>query len=188
MEQRTKRYLSGEEYLMIERAASYKSEFYHGEMFALAGASFNHNVISLNLVHLLHKFLQKRKCTIFHSDMRLYIPTSSLYTYPDVMLSCGKIEFLDNAQDTILNPILIAEVLSPSTENYDRTVKFDFYRAIPTLQDYLLISQDKIKIEGYNRTGEKSWNFIEYDENNNTVLLSCLNKQFNINELFINLL
>ena len=120
-----KSFITPEEYLKIERQAEYKSEYFAGEMFAMAGAAERHNLICMNIYGLLHQQLRQRPCRAYPSEMRVSVSASGLYTYPDVVALCGEPKFLDDHRDTLLNPALIVEVLSPSTEAYDRGRKFE---------------------------------------------------------------
>ncbi len=148
-------YYTPEEYLSLERTAAYKSEYLAGEIFAMAGASLRHNIIAANLVRLLGNAFQGRPCLAVASDMRVRVAASGLYTYPDVVAVCGKPKFADADvhQDTLLNPTVIFEILSPSTENYDRGKKFTHYQQIPTLTDYVLVTQDEPRVEHFARQG-----------------------------------
>jgi Uma2 family endonuclease len=140
-------YYSPEEYLRLEREANYKSEYFQGEIFAMAGASFNHNIINENCSVLIGSYLKKKPCQSFSRDMKLHIPANTLYTYPDLMVVCGDKKFLDDGKDVILNPVIIIEILSKSTEAYDRGEKFALYRSIPSLREYVLISSTSIRAE-----------------------------------------
>lgn len=137
-----------EEYLALERAAGYKSQYYRGEIFAMAGASEPHNRILTNLIVAIHGALRGRDCVIYPSDMRVKCPTG-LMTYPDVSIVCGQREFDDEHRDTLLNPMVIVEILSPSTEAYDRGKKFRHYRNILSLREYVLIAQDQVCVEKF---------------------------------------
>ena len=139
-----KTFLTPEQYLEIERAAEFKSEYYQGEMFAMAGAVRVHNLLAVNATREISEQLRKRPCETYSNDMRVHVPTTGLYTYPDVVVLCGKPAYLDHNQDTLLNPTVIVEVLSPSTEAYDRGRKFEHYRTIGSLRQYLLISSDRV--------------------------------------------
>jgi Uma2 family endonuclease len=150
-------FLTPEEYLERERRAETKSEYYGGEMFAMAGASFAHSVIITNLARDLGSLLRQAPCTVHTADLRLAIGGSGLYTYPDVMVICGKPAVIDAHLDTVTNPIVVIEVLSPSTEGYDRGRKFESYRAIPSLKEYLTVSQDKIHVEIHTRQTDDTW-------------------------------
>ena len=156
-----KPFLSPQEYLAMERQAETKSEYYAGEVFALAGASRKHNTIVPNLAYLFVGQLKGRSCEIYNSDMRVKISATGLYTYPDLAIVCGKPRFDDDQEDTLLNPTVIVEVLSRSTEAYDRGEKFAMYRALESMTDYLLIAQDIARLEHYARQPDGSWRFLE---------------------------
>jgi Uma2 family endonuclease len=169
MSSQPKTYLTPEEYLAIERKADTKSEFFNGEMFplrgmgkahdafAMVGASRKHNIIAANIIVTLGQQLRDKPCELYPSDMRVRVPATGLYTYPDVVVACGEPNFEDNYFDTLLNPTLIVEVLSPSTASYDRTRKFGHYRKIESLAEYLLVAQDEYKIEQYVKQPDERW-------------------------------
>jgi Uma2 family endonuclease len=150
-------FLTPQEYLERERAADTKSEYYGGEMFAMAGASFAHVTIVANLLVELGSNLKQKPCRVYPNDLRLAIGAAGLYTYPDVMVICGKPVFADAHLDTVTNPVLVIEVLSPSTEGYDRGRKFESYRAIPSLMEYLTVSQHSVHIEIHTRQADSTW-------------------------------
>lgn len=152
-----KKRLTAEEYLEFERNSEIKHEFYNGRIYAMAGAKRNHNKIALNIGSEIRTHLKGRKCEAYPSDMRIYIPRFGLYTYPDVSVVCGKPEFQDAVLDTLLNPVLLIEILSDSTESYDRGKKFQHYRSIESLQEYVLVSQNEARIEKYIRQGDGFW-------------------------------
>ena len=141
--------LTPEEYLARERRAETKSEYLRGEVFAMAGASRAHNLIASNAAGELRQQLRDRPCEVYPSDMRVKVSPSGLYTYPDVTVVCGEPQFEDAEVDTLLNPKVLVEVLSPSTADYDRGGKFTHYRRLPSLQEYVLISQDRPLVEHY---------------------------------------
>jgi Uma2 family endonuclease len=150
-----------ESYLAFERESDTRHEYLAGEIFAMTGASENHNLITGNTLASLHTQLRRTPCRIYPSDMRLKVPAAGLYTYPDVTVVCGEPQFdEDEVPDTLLNPTVLIEVLSPSTENYDRGKKFQHYRTLESLQEYLLISQESARIEHYVRQGEQ-WLFSD---------------------------
>jgi Uma2 family endonuclease len=153
--------LSAAEYLAIERAAEFKSEFFDGEMFAMAGGSPMHSMIATNLASEVRSRLKGRPCVPFNSDLRLKIIATGLYTYPDLSVVCGPLEFADGQDDVIVNPTLLAEVLSDSTESYDRGKKFEHYRRIPTLREYLLVSQREPRLEQFVRGEAGEWRLRE---------------------------
>jgi len=152
-----KTYITPEQYLEWERHAEFKSEYYGGEIFAMAGASEAHNLIAGNIFALLWTQMRGRPCKTYASDMRVQVPRTNLYTYPDVTVVCGPVQFSDTKQDSVRNPSVIFEVLSPSTEDYDRGEKFALYRNCPTLSDYLLVSQERMRVEHHHRLGDGTW-------------------------------
>jgi Uma2 family endonuclease len=152
-----KTFLTPEEYLEAEREAEYKSEYYEGEIFAMAGAGEAHNVLVGNLVADLHQQLRSHPCRVYPSDMRVRVSATGLYTYPDVVVVCGERRFLDERRDTLLNPSLLVEVLSPSTEAFDRGRKFEHYRSIESLNEYLLVASDRVHVDLYTRQPDGRW-------------------------------
>jgi Uma2 family endonuclease len=150
-----KQYYTPEEYLELEATADYKSEYIGGQIIAMAGASINHNRISLNLSSGLNFAFRNQNYEVFMGDMRLWIPQKLIYTYPDVIIIADEPEFFNNRTDTITNPQVVIEVLSQSTKGYDREDKFAAYRTIPTFQEYLLIDQNRIHVEQFSKTGKK---------------------------------
>jgi Uma2 family endonuclease len=150
-------YITAEEYLHRERKAEFRSEYFRGEMFAMAGASANHNLIVLNAGSSLREQLKKKPCRVYPSDLRLRIEATGLYTYPDLSVVCGEPQLESDAGDVLLNPVVLVEVLSDSTEAYDRGKKFEHYRTIPSLMHYLLIAQDRHSIDCFSRMPGDSW-------------------------------
>lgn len=146
--------LTPKEYLDFERKSEIKHEYYNGDIFDMSGASREHNIIAMNVGSEIRQQLKGKNCESYPSDMRVFVPTTGLFTYPDVVVVCGEPQFQDKEFDTLLNPTLLVEVLSPSTEGYDRGKKFAHYRSIESLQEYLLIAQDEHHIERYVRQGE----------------------------------
>jgi len=146
-----KTFLTPEQYLEIERKAEFKSEYYNGEMFAMAGAKENHNTLVTTLVGLFYSQLRSCPCRVFSNDMRVQVSATGLYTYPDVIGVCGERRFLDEQRDTLLNPNLLIEVLSPTTEAYDRGRKFQLYQSIDSFTEYLLVSSDRVHVERFTR-------------------------------------
>jgi Uma2 family endonuclease len=144
------------EYLAFERAAELRHEFIGGRVSAMAGACERHNQLTSALNFLLYGQLVERDCQVFQSDMRVQV-SERVYFYPDVVVVCGEAHYRDAHRDTLLNPAVVFEVLSPSTEDYDRGTKFTHYRAIPTLQDYVLVSQQQMKIEHATRRPDDTW-------------------------------
>lgn len=156
--------LSPQQYLALERQALNKSEYYNGEVFAFAGASETYNLIVVNVLALFHQQLKSKPGKVYPSDMRVKVSQTGLYTYPDVTVVCGEAEVEDAFLDTLLNPTLIVEVLSPSTEKDDRIVKFAHYRRLPTVTEYILIAQDSVRLEQYVRQIDGRWLLSEYSD------------------------
>ncbi len=151
-----KRYTPAE-YLVLERAAEYRSQYFNGEIFAMAGASREHCRVSSNLIIESGRQLRDTPCEVFGSDLRVKVSPTGLYTYPDVIIACGELQFDDQVADTLLNPRVIFEVLSEATEAYDRGKKFDHYRQVPSLSEYLLVSQAEPLVERFVRQPDDSW-------------------------------
>ena len=149
--------LSPEEYLALERKAEVRSEYIDGDMVAMSGGSREHNLIVTNFISELRPLLKGQPCEVYPSNMRVKVSGTGLYTYPDVVVVCGEPEFEDANVDTLMNPILVVEVLSDSTEAYDRGPKFGHYRKVESLTEYLLVSQDKYRIEQFIRQPQGPW-------------------------------
>jgi Uma2 family endonuclease len=156
--------MSPEEYLRIERAAEWKSEYLDGEMFARAASSARHVLVAGNLVGELGNHLRASPCIVATADLRVATDRKRHYTYPDVVVICDPPQFVDERRDTVTNPTLIAEVLSESTEKYDRGAKFERYRTVLTLSEYLLVSQDRVHIELYTRQPHGEWVLREWND------------------------
>jgi Uma2 family endonuclease len=153
--------LTEAEYLEIERRAEFKSEFLDGEMFAMSGGTLPHGLIASNLSRAIGNQLEGSPCVVYGSDVRVKIPAAGLYTYPDVSVACGENQVEDEHNDTLLNPTVIVEVLSDSSAAYDRGQKFEFYRQLPSLREYLLVSQYRPHIEHYVRQDSGAWLLCE---------------------------
>ena len=162
MSAQAKRKLTATEYLAIERKAEFKSDFFNGEMFAMAGASRWHNTIKDNLIVEIGSRMKGSGCRTYSSDQRVLIDDTGLYCYPDIVLQCGQPECLDDSVDVLLNPTAIIEVLSPSTFRYDRVVKFRHYRALPSLQEYILVEQEEAAVDRYCRQADGSWAMVSF--------------------------
>lgn len=157
MQPQTLALLSAEDYLKRERAAEFRSEYHAGQVIAMAGASRTHNRIVTNISASLHQQLQDRPCNNYSSDLRVAIQNGRRYVYPDIVVTCGPEEFTDDYQDSLVNPLVIIEVLSTATEAYDRGTKFLYYQAIPSLKEYLLVSQEPRCLESYRKQDDGSW-------------------------------
>lgn len=152
---------SEEEYLRLENKAFEKSEFFQGKIIMMAGASLNHNFINDNVVGLIHPFLKGKSCKSCSSDQRIHIPSNSLYTYPDIMIVCGPQKYAEHDRNTIVNPSVIVEILSPSTMDYDRGRKFRLYRDIESLQEFVLIDSMSIAAEVFRRNADSQWTLAD---------------------------
>mgnify|MGYP005850830483 CR=1 FL=1 len=176
-----------DEYLELEVESETRSEYRDGEIVPMAGGTPDHNDIASNLVALLKAALKAKPYRVFILDQRLWIPSANLYTYPDVMVLSKPLELQTGRKDTVMNPCFIAEVLSKSTQNYDRSEKFIAYRSIPTFREYLLIDQYRVYIEHYVQTAAHQWLFSEYDDPTVTLTLSTIDTQIQIADLYENI-
>ncbi|HAS52531.1 MAG TPA: hypothetical protein DCS21_12640 [Gammaproteobacteria bacterium] len=172
-----------EEYLALERQADYKSEYVNGSIFAMAGASREHNQIAFNIAGELHHQLKNRPCLAYVNDLRVKVNATGLYTYPDMVALCSEPDFEDAGMDTLLNPSVIIEILSPSTEAYDRGDKFAHYRRLPSLMEYVLIAQDKVRVEHYQRQ-DQQWMLTEMDHLDNTLCLTSIHCELPLCEIY----
>lgn len=176
--------LTPEEYLAIERQAEYKSEYYKGEVFAMSGASREHNLIVGNVFAALHRQLRNRPCEVYPSDMRVKVSPTGLYTYPDVVVICGQPEFEDDWVDTLLNPTVIVEVLSETTEGYDRGKKFEHYRTLDSLSDYILIAPDKYHVEHFVRQPDNRWVLSETNNLHDVIHIASIECDLALEEIY----
>jgi Uma2 family endonuclease len=172
-----------QQYLALERKADFKSEFLKGFIVAMAGATKTHNQIAGNLYRKIGDQFEERACTVYISDMRVLITRTGLYTYPDVVAVCGEAHFEDDQVDTLLNPSMIVEVLSDSTERYDRGRKFGHYRQLPSLKEYVLVAQDQVLVERYTRQGE-NWLLTDYRSLNDTLYLASIDCAIPLREIY----
>jgi len=179
--------LTPEQYLASERTGDQKHEYYRGEVFAMVGASFEHVGIVSNLVISLGNQLQGRPCRVFSSDLRVKVSQTGLYTYPDVGVVCDEPQFDDAYGDTLLNPRVIIEVLSASTEGYDRGKKFAHYRTIESLTEYLLIGQDQPRVEQYIRQPNHDWLLHEATEPAETIHLPSVECDLKLSDVYTNI-
>ena len=182
-----KSYIPPEDYLEIERAAEYKSEYLNGEMWAMSGATESHTIIVSNLIASVHTQFKGRPCRVYGTDMRVQVDITGLYTYPDVTLICGERRFLDDRRDTLLNPLVIIEVLSPSTADYDRGAKFAHYRQLASLQEYLLVAQDERHVMHYLRQPDNRWLLEEFRSQDDAIDLPSVTCRLSMNEVYENI-
>ena len=176
--------ITPEEYLAAERQADFKSEFFAGEVFAMAGASYAHNLIVANVIAELRQQLKRQSCTVVPSDLRLWIESAAYYLYPDVTVVCGEPEFTDEHIDTLVNPRLIVEVLSKSTKDFDRGEKFTLYRSLPSFAEYVLIAQDRHHVEHFARQADGRWLLTDIDRMAETISLESIDGQLALTEIY----
>ncbi|MEM7557080.1 MAG: Uma2 family endonuclease [Cyanobacteria bacterium P01_A01_bin.84] len=181
--QETKLY-TPEEYLEYEINSEERHEYIDGEVICVSGGTPNHNQIALNFSGTLNFALKRQPYRVFITDQRVWIPKRRIYTYPDVMVVGGELQLQEGRKDTVINPLMIAEVLSSSTRNYDKDKKFSAYRTIPTFQEYLLIDQYTMQIEQYFKTGQNSWTFSEYSAANETVSLNSISFEITLVDIY----
>lgn len=172
-----------EEYITLERKATLKSEYLSGEILAMSGASLAHTLITVDITTELNIQLKGKECKVVSNDLRVKTTPDTSYFYPDVVVFCGEPEFEDETFDTLLNPVVIIEVLSPSTEIYDRTEKFEYYKQITTLQEYILVSQDKIKVE-HHQLQNMQWKLKEFHALQGTFALSSIGCELSLNDVY----
>jgi Uma2 family endonuclease len=177
-------FISQEDYLKTERLATEKHEYFKGEIFAMSGASRFHNRISINLTLGIGGFLKGKLCKPYGSDLRVHVAENTLYTYPDLTIVCGKEEYLDDVFDTLVNPKVLIEILSPSTKDYDRGSKFTLYRGIASLEEYILVDSENIYIERFYKTIEGKWTLSEYKTISETLEISSIEFNLPLSEIY----
>lgn len=177
-------YVSPEDYLLKERVSEVKHEYYKGEVFAMSGASWEHNVIAKNVNTLVLPFLKGKPCDMFGSDLRIHIPENTLYTYPDFSIICGKPETTDKEEDTIVKPSALIEILSKSTRDYDRGTKFNLYRNIQTLQEYILIDSTKISVEVFKKQEDGKWLLSEFKQVSDSFVISTIGLTLQLSDVY----
>jgi Uma2 family endonuclease len=185
MASQRKNLVSPEEYLAIERKSEIKHEYFAGEMFAMAGASRRHNRIVTNLVATLDNQLRSRPCNVYSNDMRVKVRSTGLFTYPGVVVTCGEERFADEEDDVLLNPVVIIEVLSDSTEAYDRGKKFENYQNVESLKEYLLVSQHSRRVEQFVRQDSKNWVYSEIHEPGESIKLQSIECELSLEDIYL---
>lgn len=173
-----------EEYLAIDRQSEQKNQYFDGEIFVMTGASRRHNLISVNAASSLNTQLADRECEVYASNMRVKVNPTGLYTYPDVVVVCDPPQFEDKEIDTLLNPIVIIEVLSKTTEGYDRGDKFEHYRSIESLSEVVLIAQDKHHVEHYRRQKDSQWLLSETNSLQDKIMLRSINCELSLSNIY----
>ncbi len=177
-----KAYYTKEEYLEMESAAEYKSEYYNGEIFAMAGGSPSHSIICVNLIRRIAESVENKDCTLFESNMKLEL--ADAYVYPDLTVVCGDINLSENKSDIITNPVLIIEVLSPGTESFDRGRKFEYYRMIKSLKEYVLVSQENVMIESFYKQNENSWLYTVAKGLEETIFIRAVDYELDLKDVY----
>ncbi|MEG4801679.1 Uma2 family endonuclease [Microcoleus sp. ARI1-B5] len=177
-------YYSTEEYLMLEEGAEFRSEYQDGKIIPMTGGTPNHNQIAGNFYGALNLATKGQPYRVFINDLRLWIPSKRVYTYPDVMLVAGKLEFAEGRKDTITNAVMVAEVLSESTADYDRGGKFKLFRSIPSFREYVLIDQYEMHVEQFCKTDDNKWVLSEYDGADAVLVLSSVQFEMSLGEMY----
>ena len=187
MSAQPKQFLSPEEYLAIEREGEERHEYFDGEMFLMRGGTEEHALIGANALGELHGQMKRTNCRVYSNDFRVFIPRTGLYTYPDALVVCGETMLVDDGKrDTLLNPTLIVEVLSSSTESYDRGNKFAHYRTIDSLAEYVLVSQTQPRIESFTKLADGRWIYNIADSLDATIELASINGRLALTDVFAN--
>jgi Uma2 family endonuclease len=176
--------LSAAEYLARERASEFRNEFYRGEMFAMSGASWEHTLIKDNLAREAGIQLKAGACQVVTSDLRVKVDASGLYTYPDIVIVCESPQFEDQVMDTLLNPRVIVEVLSDSTEKYDRGLKFGHYRQLPALREYVMVAQDRPLVERFVRQNDDTWVLAAFSDLAQTFAFASVGVQVPLADIY----
>ena len=177
--------MTEDEYLALEDRAEEKHEFINGEMVAMAGVTLTHNVITVNLAGELVRLLKGQRCIVLANNQRVNVDATSLYTYPDVIVVCGRARYAPKSRITITNPLVLIEVLSESTEAYDRGAKFAHYRLLPSLQAYVLVAQHPRRVEVFQRMPEGGWLLNEAEQG--AIRIPCLDVALDLDEVYRNL-
>jgi Uma2 family endonuclease len=173
-----------EEYLEKERASDTKHEYYRGEIFAMSGTLIPHNVIFSNVFRDVSGFLKGRSCRPFGSDLRVHIPQNTLFTYPDISIVCGNPETRNNDQFNLLNPVVIIEILSRSTQSYDRGKKFSLYKDIPSLKEYILIDSLTVKVEAWSIAADGYWTLNEYENVKDSFIIQTTDQLLLLSDIY----
>ncbi len=176
--------MSEAEYLLFEERSEERHEFYQGEVFAMAGGSINHARVIMNASSEIRERLKGNDCEVFGSDLRIQIKANGLYTYPDLSIVSGDIKRFKDRNDTITNPVVLIEVLSPGTAEYDRGQKFEFYREIPSLQEYILIYSTRVMIERFSRTPTGQWLLTDYKSRDAILHIESIGEFISVDDLY----
>lgn len=172
------------EYLVEERAAEYKHEYYQGQVTAMSGASLEHNQILVNLILEIGTALKDKSCSILPSEMRVTVPSGDVFMYPDAVIYCGEPELMDDHFDTLLNPVVIFEILSPSTAAHDRKAKFALYKQIPSFKEYVLIDSTRVSVEVSHRQADGSWKQEAGWDPEGFLSIESINKKLSLKDVY----
>jgi Uma2 family endonuclease len=186
MSTQAKTFYAPVEYLELERKAEYKSEYCNGEIFAMSGAGRNHDAIAMRLYGIVDQHLRGKKCRAHSADMRVLVAQGGLYTYPDLSATCEEAQYADSGADTLLNPTLVVEILSPSTEGYDRGKKARLYRDMPSLKELLLVAQDGYEVELHRRQPDGAWTINNAVGLDGSIELTSIGCTLRLGELYEN--
>lgn len=178
------RFMTVEEYLEMEDASQEKHEYYGGEVFAMAGAGFTHNQVVANTFGNTYQYLKDKDCRIYGSDLKVNVKTKSAFVYPDLTIICNDPQFLEDRKDIVTNPVVIIEIFSPGTQNFDHGEKFMLYRQIPALQEYILISSMELLVEKFLRHPSGSWTLTEYKKPEDKFSIDNINYQISLAEIY----
>ncbi len=179
-----KAFYTAAEYLAMEKTSDTKHEFFRGEVFAMAGASVRHVIITTNLITQIAQKLMGQPCQPYGSDLRIHIPENTLFTYPDISIICGDLTATADDEDTVIRPLVLIEVLSPSTKDYDRGGKFKLYRDIPSLREYVLVDSEAINIEIFRLNTGGHWELEEYKTENSVLEINTVSLSIPLPEIY----
>lgn len=173
-----------EEYLKLEEKADFKNEYINGKIVAMTGGTPNYNEMAGNFYTLLKLFLRQKDYKVFMTDLRLWIPQYNVYTYPDIMLIKGKPILQENRNDTVVNPLLIVEILSKSTKNYNQGDKFDYYRSIPNFTEYILVDQYRYYVQQFAKAEDGRWWLSEYKSQQESLSLVSIDYEIKLSDIY----
>ena len=179
-----KTFITPEQYLAIDRESETKCEYYDGRIIAFAGASRSHNLLVGNVFAGIHRQLLNRNCNVYPSDLRVRVSKTQMYAYPDVVVTCGEERFADDSKDTLLNPTVLFEVLSESTANYDRGDKFENYRRIESLREYIIIYQEPYRVDQFVRQNDTQWLLTEHSGKDETIEIRSIGCELALKEIY----
>ena len=176
--------LTPDEYLEFERQSEFKHEYFDGEIFAMSGGTPQHSLVKTNVIRELSTALKGQRCTTYDSDLRVLVEATGLHTYPDASVFCDELQYEAGRNDVVVNPTLLVEVLSPTSEAYDRGKKFGHYRQIPSLREYVLVWQDEPRIESFHKNDQGAWELTEAAGIDAKLPLASLGVSLSLGEVF----